>query len=199
MFPIPDQAKGNVTGGLYFKPGIWRLLMILQSHSQSLQSKGQEESDMYKPKSTIFAAVGLYHSAVAILHGRSWVHPGSPRDKGSPPLHWNSTGCWSAGKTDKQNNKVRRAESVEGNIKICFREQEGKISKQARKACERVNKRRKGYRENSTIIILSHTRQQNYSCSLLQWVLMWASQIVSVWSMQGGIFFFISTILDYIT
>ncbi len=73
------------------------------------------------------AGVGLYHSAVAILHGRSWVHPGSPRDRGNPPLRWNSTGCWSGGKTDKQNNKVRR---------------ERKISKKkkAYQGCEGMNK-----------------------------------------------------------
>lgn len=71
------------------------------------QFKHQDEQSQQDPhwKATVLKntfrnnnerTAGLYHSVGAVLRERNWVPPGSPQDRDSPLLHWNSTGCWSA-------------------------------------------------------------------------------------------------------
>lgn len=57
-------------------------------------------------------ATGLYHNAGAGLHGRQQVHPGSPRDRGSHHLRWNSTGCWSAANRNTRDEQMRMSRGV---------------------------------------------------------------------------------------
>lgn len=85
----------------------------------------------------------------------SWISSG--QGQSSPALKFNRMLIYT-----KQTNRTITAETGKGSVKNSLRRWEergegGRNKQTSTQACERMNKRRMAHREDSTIIILSHT------------------------------------------